>query len=61
MTPPSPTHRRSPVPPTTAPQHDADDAVSQAADSSVVIRMTSLQAGEEVLSVEVVPGPGQDP
>ncbi|XP_075881340.1 uncharacterized protein LOC142887514 [Nelusetta ayraudi] len=61
VTPPSPTHRRSPVPPTTAPHHDADDAVSQAADSSVVIRMTSRQAGEEVLSVEVVPGPSQEP
>lgn len=52
--PPSPTHRRSPIP--HAVVHDGDDAVSEAADSSVVIRMTSRQAGEEVLTVEVTQG-----
>ncbi|XP_068607454.1 cyclic nucleotide-gated channel beta-3 [Brachionichthys hirsutus] len=49
--PPSPTHRRSPVP--LPPVQDAADAVSETADSSVVIRMTSRQEGEEVLTVEV--------
>ncbi|KAI3377442.1 hypothetical protein L3Q82_008421 [Scortum barcoo] len=52
--PPSPMHRRSPFP--LAPVHDDDDAVSETADSSVIIRMTPQQRGEEVLSVEVVPG-----
>ncbi|XP_070824791.1 cyclic nucleotide-gated channel beta-3 [Chaetodon trifascialis] len=56
--PPSPIHRRSPVP--LAPVQDDDDAVSETADSSVVIRMTSRQEGEEVLTVEVMPGEGEE-
>ncbi|KAM3625080.1 uncharacterized protein V6R79_006570 [Siganus canaliculatus] len=52
--PPSPIHRRSPVP--VFPARDDDDAVAETADSSVVIRMTSRQAGEEVLTVEVTRG-----
>ncbi|XP_062417958.1 cyclic nucleotide-gated cation channel beta-3 isoform X2 [Pungitius pungitius] len=53
--PPSPMHRRSPVPPLTAATDD-DDAVSESADSSVLIRMTPRQRGEELLTVEVTPG-----
>ncbi|XP_068187208.1 cyclic nucleotide-gated channel beta-3 isoform X3 [Antennarius striatus] len=49
--PPSPTHRRSPLP--LPPVRDEDDAVAETADSSVVIRMTSPQEGEELLTVEV--------
>lgn len=56
--PPSPIHRRSPVP--LAPVRDDDDAVSETADSLVVIRMTSRQEGEEVLTVEVMPGEGEE-
>lgn len=52
--PPSPTHRRSPIPHMLP--RDEDDAVSETADSSLLIRMTPRQAGEEVLSVEVAPG-----
>ncbi|KAM9860603.1 cyclic nucleotide-gated channel beta-1 [Aulostomus maculatus] len=51
--PPSPTHHRSPVP-LTATQDD-DDTVAESADCSVIIRMTSRQEGEELLTVEVVP------
>uniref|UniRef100_A0A3P8RJ27 Cyclic nucleotide gated channel subunit beta 1a n=1 Tax=Amphiprion percula TaxID=161767 RepID=A0A3P8RJ27_AMPPE len=50
--PPSPMHRRSPVPLSPAPA-DGDDTVAETADSSVVIRMTPRQEGEELLTVEV--------
>ncbi|XP_028289715.1 cyclic nucleotide-gated cation channel beta-3 isoform X2 [Gouania willdenowi] len=50
--PPSPMHRRSPVP-LSRDVDDDDDMVSETADSSVVIRMTSRHEGEELLSVEV--------
>uniref|UniRef100_A0A3Q3W2A3 Cyclic nucleotide-binding domain-containing protein n=1 Tax=Mola mola TaxID=94237 RepID=A0A3Q3W2A3_MOLML len=56
--PPSPTHRRSPIP--RALVRDGDDTVSESADSSVVIRMTSRHAGEEVLTVEVTRGEGEE-
>ena len=56
--PPSPTHRRSPIPRSLV--RDDDDAVSETADSSVVIRMTPRQEGEEVLSVEVKRGEGEE-
>ncbi|XP_060908933.1 cyclic nucleotide-gated cation channel beta-3 [Labrus mixtus] len=49
--PPSPMHRRSPIPHAQA--KDDDDAVSETADSSVVIRMTPRKEGEELLTVEV--------
>uniref|UniRef100_A0A7N6AUB3 Cyclic nucleotide-binding domain-containing protein n=1 Tax=Anabas testudineus TaxID=64144 RepID=A0A7N6AUB3_ANATE len=52
--PPSPMHRRSPVP--LAPVQDDDDAVAGTADSSVIIRMTPQPEGEELLTVEVMPG-----
>ncbi|XP_071779248.1 uncharacterized protein cngb1a [Centroberyx gerrardi] len=58
MPPPSPMHRRSPVPLLMV--HDDDEAVSETADSSVVIRMTPRQPGEEVLTVEVAPGEQRD-
>ncbi|XP_055363364.1 cyclic nucleotide-gated cation channel beta-3 [Betta splendens] len=51
LPPPSPTHHRSPVP--LVPVQDGDDAVAETADSSVIIRMTPHQEGEEVLTVEV--------
>lgn len=54
--PPSPMHRRSPVPVIAAP--DDDDTVAETADSTLVIRMTAKQSGEEVLTVEVVPEEG---
>ncbi|KAM8893785.1 cyclic nucleotide-gated channel beta-1 isoform 2-T2 [Spinachia spinachia] len=50
--PPSPMHRRSPVPPIAA---ATADAVSESADTSVLIGMTPQQRGEEVLTVEVKP------
>ncbi|XP_056232248.1 cyclic nucleotide-gated cation channel beta-3 [Seriola aureovittata] len=56
LPPPSPMHRRSPIP--RAPVQDDDDTVAETADSSVLIRMTPRHQGEEVLSVEVVPGEG---
>ncbi|KAL7406200.1 hypothetical protein ABVT39_015260 [Epinephelus coioides] len=56
--PPSPMHRRSPVPLTAV--QDDDDAVSETADSSVIIRMTPRPQGEEVLTVEVAPGDGEE-
>uniref|UniRef100_UPI0037E756D1 cyclic nucleotide-gated channel beta-1 n=1 Tax=Semicossyphus pulcher TaxID=241346 RepID=UPI0037E756D1 len=52
--PPSPMHRRSPIP--HALVQDDDDAVSESADCSVIIRMTPRKEGEEVLTVEVAPG-----
>uniref|UniRef100_A0A667XGD8 Cyclic nucleotide gated channel subunit beta 1a n=1 Tax=Myripristis murdjan TaxID=586833 RepID=A0A667XGD8_9TELE len=57
--PPSPVHHRSPVPRTTV--RDDDDAVSETADSSVVIRMKPGHSGEEVLTVEVAPGEDKKP
>uniref|UniRef100_A0A3Q3GWH7 Cyclic nucleotide gated channel subunit beta 1a n=1 Tax=Labrus bergylta TaxID=56723 RepID=A0A3Q3GWH7_9LABR len=51
--PPSPMHRRSPIPHAQA--KDDDDAVTETADSSVVIRMTPRKEGEELLTVEVKP------
>ncbi|XP_071346042.1 cyclic nucleotide-gated channel beta-3 isoform X2 [Trachinotus anak] len=54
--PPSPMHRRSPVP--LAAVQDDDDTVAETADSSVIIRMTPRKKGEEVLTVEVAPGEG---
>lgn len=54
LPPPSPMHRPSPVP--LAPVQDADDAVAETADSSIIIRMTPDQEGEELLTVEVKPG-----
>lgn len=56
--PPSPTHRRSPIP--LAAVQDVDDTVSETADSTVVIRMTSRQKGEEVLTVEVTRVEGEE-
>nr|XP_019961257.1 PREDICTED: cyclic nucleotide-gated cation channel beta-3-like [Paralichthys olivaceus] len=56
LPPPSPIHRRSPVPHFLV--KDEDDTVAETADSSVVIRMTPRQEGEEVLSVEVLPKEG---
>uniref|UniRef100_A0A3B3X704 Cyclic nucleotide-binding domain-containing protein n=1 Tax=Poecilia mexicana TaxID=48701 RepID=A0A3B3X704_9TELE len=50
--PPSPMHRRSPVP-RSAPE-DRDESVAETADSSVIIRMTPRQEGEELLTVEVL-------
>ncbi|XP_066541218.1 cyclic nucleotide-gated channel beta-3 [Hoplias malabaricus] len=51
--PPSPVHRRSPVP-HLHPQ-DLQDTVSETTDSSMLIRMAPLPHGEEVLSVEMSP------
>lgn len=53
--PPSPVHRRSPVP-RQAPLDDADDTVAETTDSTVIIRMTPRQHGEEILTVEMGPG-----
>ncbi|XP_044214190.1 cyclic nucleotide-gated cation channel beta-3 isoform X1 [Thunnus albacares] len=54
LPPPSPMHRRSPIPHTVV--HDDNDTVAETADSSVVIRMTPRVEGEEFLTVEVAPG-----
>ncbi|KAK9958378.1 hypothetical protein ABG768_010502 [Culter alburnus] len=54
--PPSPVHRRSPIPRPRVP--DDDDMVSETTDSTMVIRMTPRIEGEEILSVEVGPGEG---
>lgn len=51
--PPSPIHRRSPIPRFLVP--DEDDMVSETTDSTVIIRMTPRVEGEEILSVEVSP------
>ncbi|XP_057203410.1 cyclic nucleotide-gated cation channel beta-3 isoform X2 [Triplophysa rosa] len=51
--PPSPIHRRSPIPRPRVP--DEDDMVSETTDSTVIIRMTPRVEGEEILSVEVSP------
>ncbi|XP_073709463.1 uncharacterized protein cngb1a isoform X3 [Misgurnus anguillicaudatus] len=51
--PPSPIHRRSPIPRFHVP--DEDDMVSETTDSTVIIRMTPRVEGEEILSVEVSP------
>ncbi|KAM9408334.1 cyclic nucleotide-gated channel beta-3 [Pholidichthys leucotaenia] len=52
--PPSPMHRRSPVPRLEAADDEKEDAVSETADSSVVIRMTPRHKGEELLTVEMM-------
>ncbi|XP_056879374.1 cyclic nucleotide-gated cation channel beta-3 isoform X2 [Takifugu flavidus] len=57
VAPPSPTHRRTPIRLSTV--QDVDDTVSESTDSSVVIRMTSRHAGEEVLMVEVTREDGE--
>ncbi|XP_053187848.1 cyclic nucleotide-gated cation channel beta-3 [Scomber japonicus] len=54
LPPPSPMHRRSPIP--TPARRDDDDTVCETADSSMLIRMTPRVEGEELLSVEVAPG-----
>lgn len=51
MPPPSPVHRRSPIPRTRVP--DDGDMVSETTDSTMVIRMTPRVEGEEILSVEI--------
>ncbi|XP_033847671.1 cyclic nucleotide-gated cation channel beta-1 [Periophthalmus magnuspinnatus] len=56
--PPSPMHRRSPVPVFRAAEDD--DTVAETADSSLIIRMTPRREGEEVLSVEVSPAEEED-
>uniref|UniRef100_A0A3Q2X5W6 Cyclic nucleotide gated channel subunit beta 1 n=1 Tax=Haplochromis burtoni TaxID=8153 RepID=A0A3Q2X5W6_HAPBU len=53
--PPSPMHRRSPVPLSPAPE-DGEETVAETADSSVIIRMTPRHKGEEVLTVEMKAG-----
>uniref|UniRef100_A0A9J8A6C2 Cyclic nucleotide gated channel subunit beta 1a n=1 Tax=Cyprinus carpio carpio TaxID=630221 RepID=A0A9J8A6C2_CYPCA len=54
--PPSPMHRRSPIP---RPRIvDEDDMVSETTDSTMIIRMTPRVEGEEILSVEVSPREG---
>ncbi|KAI5098395.1 cyclic nucleotide-gated cation channel beta-1 isoform X10 [Silurus meridionalis] len=51
--PPSPIHRRSPIQ-CTVTQDDADeDMVAQTTDSTMIIRITPHQHGEEILSVEM--------
>ncbi|XP_038558186.1 cyclic nucleotide-gated cation channel beta-1-like [Micropterus salmoides] len=57
--PPSPVHRRSPIPRARV-QDDDDDTVSESVDTTVVIRMTPRLEGEEVLTVEVTPGEGEE-
>ncbi|XP_043120130.1 cyclic nucleotide-gated cation channel beta-3 [Puntigrus tetrazona] len=57
--PPSPMHRRSPIPRPRVP--DEDDMVSETTDSTMIIRMTPRVEGEEILSVEVSPGEGAEP
>uniref|UniRef100_A0A673H888 Cyclic nucleotide gated channel subunit beta 1a n=1 Tax=Sinocyclocheilus rhinocerous TaxID=307959 RepID=A0A673H888_9TELE len=54
--PPSPMHRRSPIPRPHVP--DEDDMVSETTDSTMIIRMTPRVEGEEILSVEISPGEG---
>ncbi|KAF6725990.1 Cyclic nucleotide-gated cation channel beta-1 [Oryzias melastigma] len=54
LPPPSPMHRRSPIP-RSFPREDGDESVAETADSSVIIRMTPRQEGEELLTVEVAP------
>lgn len=56
--PPSPMHRRSPVPLSPAPE-DGEETVAETADSSVVIRMTPRHKGEELLTVEMKAGEGE--
>ncbi|XP_035768637.1 cyclic nucleotide-gated cation channel beta-1 [Neolamprologus brichardi] len=53
--PPSPMHRRSPVPLSPAPE-DGEETVAETADSSVIIRMTPRHKGEELLTVEIKAG-----
>ncbi|XP_056090248.1 cyclic nucleotide-gated cation channel beta-3 isoform X1 [Rhinichthys klamathensis goyatoka] len=54
--PPSPMHRRSPVP--RPRMQDDDDMVSETTDSTMIIRMTPRVEGEEILTVEVGPAEG---
>lgn len=58
MPPSSPVHRRSPAP-RLDPQDDTEDAVAETTDSTVIIRMTPRQHGQEILTVEM--GPGEEP
>ncbi|XP_023809530.1 cyclic nucleotide-gated cation channel beta-3 isoform X1 [Oryzias latipes] len=58
LPPPSPMHRRSPIP-RSCPREDGDDSVAETADSSVIIRMTPRREGEELLTVEVAPKEGE--
>ncbi|TRY64689.1 hypothetical protein DNTS_006396 [Danionella cerebrum] len=51
MPPPSPMHRRSPIPRARLP--DDNDMVSETTDSTMIIRMTPRVEGEEILLVEV--------
>uniref|UniRef100_A0A3P9MCG2 Cyclic nucleotide gated channel subunit beta 1a n=1 Tax=Oryzias latipes TaxID=8090 RepID=A0A3P9MCG2_ORYLA len=59
LPPPSPMHRRSPIP-RSCPREDGDDSVAETADSSVIIRMTPRREGEELLTVEVAPKEGEE-
>lgn len=56
--PPSPTHRRTPIRLSAVP--NLDDTVAESSDSSIVIRMTPRQAGEEFLMVEVAHGDAEE-
>ncbi|KAI1889956.1 hypothetical protein AGOR_G00168250 [Albula goreensis] len=57
MPPPSPVHRRSPVPP--KPLDDEDDMVAETTDSSMLIRLSPTPHGDEILSVELQTGEDQ--
>lgn len=50
--PPSPVHRRTPMQRTIT-QDEDEDVVAQTTDSTVIIRVTPRQHGEEILSVEM--------
>lgn len=54
MPPPSPIHRRSPIQRTVT--QDDEDMVAETTDSTMVIRITPHQHGEEILSVEMAEG-----
>ncbi|XP_053305798.1 cyclic nucleotide-gated cation channel beta-1 [Spea bombifrons] len=56
----SPVHRRSPVPPIKAEDHDPTDIVSESADNTVCIRVSPSSRGDEqILSVEAT-GPEEE-
>ncbi|XP_058243389.1 cyclic nucleotide-gated cation channel beta-3 isoform X1 [Hemibagrus wyckioides] len=52
--PPSPIHRRSPIQRTVT--QDDEDMVAETTDSTMIIRITPHQHGEEILSVEMAEG-----